>query len=214
MSPITFTQQGIITQYEFAKILIVSSDGMLEVSLPLTDDDRRDMEIHIRGKFAGSIAFQMKSTMHLDHRFRAYKLSIFFSVPTNKLVSHPNFYYSFAYFDIKTMAFADPIFIVPSMEVHKHAAPRLEGDRWTFNFSGSLDPASHDHWIPYRVLTHNVGARVLEILNSQQAGQTLAPLPAELADFSDLVFVGRAAAKSTADPGAKGRPATRQQPTS
>jgi hypothetical protein len=41
MSPITFTQQGIITQYELAKILIIMSDGVLEVTLPLTDDDRR-----------------------------------------------------------------------------------------------------------------------------------------------------------------------------
>ena len=55
MSPITFTQQGIITQCELAKILIITSDGLLEVALPLTDDDRRDMEIHMWGKFARNI---------------------------------------------------------------------------------------------------------------------------------------------------------------
>jgi len=71
---------------------------------------------------------------------------MFFSVPKAKLVSHPNFYYCFAYFDIKTLGFADPLFIVPSTEVHKHASPHLEGDRWTFNFGASLDPNSHDHW--------------------------------------------------------------------
>jgi len=35
----SFTQQGIVTQYELAKILIITSDGVLEVYLPLTDDD-------------------------------------------------------------------------------------------------------------------------------------------------------------------------------
>lgn len=49
MSPISFTQQGVVTQYALAIILIVTSDGRLEVALPLTCDDRRDMEIHIRG---------------------------------------------------------------------------------------------------------------------------------------------------------------------
>jgi hypothetical protein len=80
MSPITFTHQGIITQCELAKILIITSDGMVEVAFPLTDDDRRDMELHLHGKFAGYRAFQVKSTLHLAHRFRAYQLSMFFSV--------------------------------------------------------------------------------------------------------------------------------------
>lgn len=61
MSRISFTQQGIVAQYELAKILIITSKGMLEVALPLTDDDRRDMEIHIRGKFARSLALQVKA---------------------------------------------------------------------------------------------------------------------------------------------------------
>jgi hypothetical protein len=81
MSRITFTQQGIITQYELAKILIITSDGVLEVALPLTDDDRRDMEIHLRGKFARNVALQVKSTLLLEHRFKAYQLSMFLSSP-------------------------------------------------------------------------------------------------------------------------------------
>jgi hypothetical protein len=90
MSPISFTQRGIVTQYALAIVLILTSDGRLEVAVPLTDDDRRDMEIHIRGKFARSIALQVKSTTHLEHRFKAYQLSMFFLVPKDKLISHPN----------------------------------------------------------------------------------------------------------------------------
>jgi len=191
MSPITFTQQGIITQCELGKILIITSDGMLEVALPLTDDDRRDMEIHIRGKFARSIALQVKSTLHLEHRFKAYQLSMFFSVPKDKLISHPNFWYFFGYFDMKAMAFANPVFIVPSEEVHSHASPRLDGGRWTFNFGASLDPDSHDHWVPFRVQTHEVGARVLEIFGTEKVSRATAPLPAELAALDGLVLVGQ-----------------------
>jgi hypothetical protein len=191
MSPMTFTQQGVVTQYEVAKILIVSSGGMLEVSLPLTDDERRDMEIHIRGRF-GNFALQIKSTMHLDHRFKAYQLSMFFSVPKAKLITHPHFWYFFGYFDVKAMAFSNPVFIVPSAEVHKHASPRLDGERWTFNFSASLDPNSHDHWVPFRRPTDQVGPQVLDILEAQQAGALGAPFPAELAALDGIVLVGRA----------------------
>ena len=193
MSPITFTQQGIVTQCELAKILIITSDGMLEVALPLTDDDRRDMEIHLRGKFARSIAFQVKSTAHLAHRFKAYQLSMFFSVPKDKLISHPNFWYFFGYFDMKAMAFANPVFIVPSAEVHAHAAPHLDGDRWTFNFSASLDPGSQDRWVPFRVQTHEVGSRVLDIFGNEQVRLRTSPLPAELAGLDGLVLVGQRA---------------------
>src|ERR1700694_4825984 len=181
MSPITFTQQGIITQCELAKILIITSDGLLEVALPVTDDDRRDMEIHIRGKFARSIALQVKSTTHLSHRFKAYQLSMFFSVPKDKLINHPNFWYFFGYFDMKAMAYRDPVFIVPSEDVHTHAAPHLDGDRWTFNFSASLDPASQDPWVRGRPPPREVGSRVLDIFGSEEVSRAASPLPAELA---------------------------------
>ena len=191
MSPITFTQQGIVTQYEFAKILIVTSDGVLEVSLPLTDDERRDMEIHIRGKFASSIAFQVKSTTHLVHRYKAYQLSMFFSIPKDKVINHPNFWYFAGYFDMKAIAFADPVFIVPSTDMHKHAAPHFDGERWTFNFGASLDPNSQDHWRPYQVPTHKVGVRVIEILEHQQSDKTVPLLPAHVSELDGLVFVGQ-----------------------
>jgi hypothetical protein len=191
MSPISFTQQGIVTQCELAKILIITSDGVLEVAMPWTDDDRRDMEIHIRGKFARSIALQVKSTVHLAHRFKAYQLSIFFSVPKDRLISHPNFWDYFGYFDMKAMAYRDPVFIVPSEEVHAHAAPHLDGDRWTFNFSASLDPASEDHWVAWRTPTQEVGSRVLQIFGTETFSRSASPLPAELAALDGLVLVGR-----------------------
>ena len=193
MSPISFTQQGIITQYELAKILIITSDGVLEVAFPLTDDDRRDMEVHLHGKFAGYRAFQVKSTLHLAHRFKAYQLSMFFSVPKDRLISHPDFWYFFGYFALKAMTFANPVFIVPSAEVHSHASPRLDGDRWTFNFSASLDPSSQDRWVPSRVQTHEVGRRVLEIFANEQVRRGASPLPAALAELDGLVMVGQRA---------------------
>jgi hypothetical protein len=60
------------------------------------------------------LALQAKSTTHLAHRFKADQLSMFFSVPKDKLISHPNFWYYFGYFDMKAMGYRDPVFIVPT----------------------------------------------------------------------------------------------------
>jgi hypothetical protein len=133
----------------------------------------------------------VKSTVHLAHRFKAYQLSIFFSVPKDRLISHPNFWYYFGYFDIKAMAYRDPVFIVPSEEVHAHAAPHLDGDRWTFNFSASLDPASEDHWVSWRTPTQEVGGRVLQIFGTEAFSRGASPLPTELAALDGLLLVGR-----------------------
>ena len=38
------------------------------------------------------------------------QLSMFFSVPKERLVTHPNFWYFFGYFDKRAMAFGNPAF--------------------------------------------------------------------------------------------------------
>jgi hypothetical protein len=46
---ISLLQQGLIVQQEFAKLLMMGSGGPLELAPPLlTDDERRDFEIHVR----------------------------------------------------------------------------------------------------------------------------------------------------------------------
>ena len=45
--PLSLVQQGLIVQQEFAKLLMLGSDGRIEVAAPLTDDERRDYVIHV-----------------------------------------------------------------------------------------------------------------------------------------------------------------------
>lgn len=93
MTPISTTQQGVIAEREFMKLLMLGSDGELEVSAPVTDDERRDLETHIRGRFTNGLIFQVKSTTHIDHRFKARRLAIHFPVAKDRLISHPLFWY-------------------------------------------------------------------------------------------------------------------------
>jgi len=157
------------------------SDGLIEVTAPVTDDERRDMETHIKGRFGPNLVFQVKSTTYIKRQYAARNLSIRFQVVKNRLISHPLFWYFFAYLDRVAMGFSDPVFIVPSEEVHKHAAPRLDGGKWSFNFQASLQVETHDHWRDYQVSTREVGRHVLHILKTLPA--KLKVLAGAAADF-------------------------------
>jgi hypothetical protein len=173
MSPISTTQQGIIAEQEFMKLLMLGSDGDLEVSKPVTDDERRDLETHIRGQFTPGLIFQVKSTTHVDHRFKARRLSIHFPVAKDRLVSDPLFWYFFGRLDLEAMDFDDPVFPVPSKEVHQHATPELRGDTWSFNICPTLEPEANDHWRKYQHSTKEVGEYILHVLRTEPASTLL-----------------------------------------
>jgi hypothetical protein len=172
VSPISTTQQGLIAEQEYMKLLMLGSGGDLEVSKPVTDDERRDMETHIRGQFTPSLIFQIKSTTHVDHRFKARRLSIHFPVAVSRLISHPLFWYFFGLLNLDAMGYEDPVFPVPSEEVHRHATPELRDDTWSFNFCPSLEPDARDHWRKYQHSTKEVGKYILHVLRTQILAET------------------------------------------
>jgi hypothetical protein len=172
VSPISTTQQGFIAEREFMKLLMLGSGGELEVMAPATDDERRDLEAHIRGQFTPGFIFQVKSTTYLDRRFKARRLSIHFPVAEDRLVSHPLFWYFFAYLDIDAMGFDDPVFPVPSAEVHAHASPELRDKTWSFNFGASLEPDADDYWRKFQCAKKDVGRQILKALRAQKSAAT------------------------------------------
>src|SRR2546430_16760760 len=89
VSPISTTQQGFIVEREFMKLLMLGSDGELEVMAPATDDERRAMETPIRGQFTRGLIFQVKGTTYLDPRVKARPLSIPFPVAQRPAGSFP-----------------------------------------------------------------------------------------------------------------------------
>src|ERR1700716_20417 len=178
--PISLVQQGTATEFEFLKLVVLGGGGALEASRPATDDDRRDADVHRRSDFSLGLGFQVKSAAHVDHPWAADHLHIRFTVLKNRLVTHPLFFSFFAFLDLRIMRFADPVFIVPSTEVHQHAIPHLHGDVWHFDFHASLGPKAHDPWFPYRVDTLGVGKRILTIIADLEKDKSLA-LPPPLA---------------------------------
>lgn len=164
--PLNNVQIGVIAQYELAQLLLIGSDGRLEVSWPMTDDERRDAEVHIRGKFGESVALQIKTATH-EHGQRSRvtpMLQIPFTVHEAHLITDPRLWYHLSLLSLAKAAFVDPQYLVNSTKLHEHAVPRLRAGVWHFSFQANMAASSHDIWVPDRVLAADVGRTVLQIL--------------------------------------------------
>ena len=192
MSPrltrISLVQQGVIAQNEFAKLLMMGSRGLIELAAPLTDEERRDFEIHIHGSYSSALAVQVKSVMQLVRLSKNVRgLHCQFRVRAAHVVNDPLFWYFFACLDRKTMRFADPTFLVPSHIVHQQASPVKSGGFWTFTVQASMELVSADRWAPYRVNTVDLGTKALAIMRRQRPGESTSSLLA----LPDLVWLQR-----------------------
>src|SRR5437868_7117019 len=99
---ISLVQQGVISQNEFAKYGMMGSGGLIEYAAPLTDEERRDWELHIHGLYGSALAIQVKSVLQLYPLSKnALYLRSFFVVRASRLVNDPLFYYFYAYLDPK-----------------------------------------------------------------------------------------------------------------
>ena len=182
-SRISFVQQGIVTQNEFAKLVMMGSGGRIELAVPLTDEERRDFEVHVHGRYGSALALQVKSAMELTRlSVNALYLRVHFGVRASRVVNDPVFWYFLAYFNPATIRFEDPTFLVPSAFLHEHASPRKKGDEWLFTFQASMEPGSHDRWEPYRVSQLALGKKVTQVIDD------LRKLPASI-DASQLLEV-------------------------
>lgn len=167
--PLNNVQIGVIAQNEVAKLFVIGSDGRLEVSWPMTDDERRDAEVHIREHFGESMALQVKTVTHLQRprgRVTA-QLQIPFAVREEHLLSDPLFWYHLSCLNLPTAGFADPQYFVNSTKIHEHAVPRLRNGVWRFSFQANLAENSRDIWVPDRVHGIDVAPRILRILDDQ-----------------------------------------------
>jgi hypothetical protein len=124
VSPPGNVQFSRFTETEVAKILTFGSDGLLEVMVPMTDDERRDLETHLKQKFRLSLAIQVKARHVLVRRNRADLLEIRLDEKRERLVADLFFWYFFGFMDVTEMHFRAPVFLVPSDVVHTSADPR------------------------------------------------------------------------------------------
>jgi hypothetical protein len=196
VSRLSDVQFSRFAEMEAAKLLTLGRPrGVLEVMLPMTDDERRDLEAHIKEHFRLSFAMQVKASYVLYRLGRAARFQKSFVVRPERLIEDLFFYYFFGFMDLDTMAYRAPVFLVPSHVVHNEAVHQLRGGLLHYNFVASMDPKSKDRWRPYACEPSEVAGRVVKFLRAHE-GRRRASLA--LAAGSTIVepgtiVVGRAA---------------------
>jgi hypothetical protein len=187
---ITNVQQGVITEAEFAKICILTSNGRLIPTRALADDERRDFEIHIRRHFGESLAFQLKTArrLRLHGRSRRLLISCREKVP---LVSDPRLLYFLAHFDLKLRGFTDPVFLVPSPYFHKHALHGVDEHGIKLQFHASTEPGSSDIWSQWALPQAELGLRILQFLQGLSPQARLDRQAEQLIAMSGTVWLRR-----------------------
>ena len=194
---VSFIQQGVIAQFEFANILTLGTAGRLEVAVPLADDERRDYEIHIKGDFARSLAVQVKSARHLINVNGHKYLGIRFIVANARIVKDRRFWYFFAHLDFRKMAFTEPVYLVPSTVVHGHARA-ISGNRSEFLFLANLSPRSKDTWAPYRLSIAEVGHAILRVIDAFPSALQASASVSTLSATPGLVWVSQLSTRRVA----------------
>ncbi len=173
MSGLSPQQIGKIGERLFYKLLILGSRGKLEAFMPVADEERRDFEVHIKGEYLPILALQVKCHTRLWYgKWRKFaRLSISFRILEGNIRTNKLFWYVFASLDVHSMGFRDPVFIIPSAEVHKHARipGRPRGQQVAYSFVASLDPHARDKWSRYQVAASDVGERVLQIIRESSS---------------------------------------------
>jgi hypothetical protein len=172
VSPLSDVQFSRFTETEVGKLLTFGRPrGVLEVMVPMTDDERRDLETHIKEHFRLSLAIQVKACHVLYQHGPTSRLQKRFFVKRERLIEDLFFWYFFGFMDLETAAFRAPVFLVPSHVVHTEAVHQVRGNIVDFNFVASMDPSSKDRWRPYACHPSEVAGRVVKFLRAHQRGK-------------------------------------------
>ncbi len=191
--PISNSQEGTITEGEFAKVVMVTSGGKAVPTRGLTDDEHRDFDIHLR-RHLTDLAVQCKTSLVVRKHGRYPMLQITFRVRP-PLFTSPQFYYFFAHFNTRSIAFTEPVFLVPSWFVHKHGRKGTGTRKGAipFQFKASLGPNARDKWSPYQLTLPELGPRIVEILQELSRRQKSSGQVLQLFQGHDVIWVRKPA---------------------
>jgi hypothetical protein len=157
ISRLSDVQFSRFTETEVAKLLTFGRPrGALEVMVPMSDDERRDLETHLKEHFRLSLAMQVKAARGLYQHGR------------KRLIDDPFFWYFFGFMDLETAAFRAPVFLVPSHVVHAEAVHEVHGNIVDFDFVASMNPLSKDRWRPYACDPAELAGRVVKFLRAHE----------------------------------------------
>jgi hypothetical protein len=159
---ISVLQLSKVAEQEVAKLLVVGSDGLLDVGHPQPDDAGFDLEVFERWAFGGRLLLQVRCVRRLHPHARSRRLMC--GLKTKEATGNCSWYF-IGHFDCALMKFTNPVFLMPAWTLQAMSRKNAAKLRQT-RLHASMEPSSHDRFAPYRLNTHEVGKRVLYIVRS------------------------------------------------
>jgi hypothetical protein len=157
---ISASRLGKSVEYLVAASCVLASDGKLNVSTSMVDDEGVDLVFH-RSDHVATLAVQVKSrslgtvTLSQYERFLA-------NVRSETFRPRPSLYVLFVAADVPGGTF-DLAWLVPSEVLAARARPNARG---RLRFSASPKANSADQWREYRVSRAELPQRILSVLDS------------------------------------------------
>jgi hypothetical protein len=157
-------QTGRAAELRFCSLVMLGSGGLIELVPPAADDERRDFELHPKHRFGQPLSIQVKVATQLD-RGDTLRIRVLYGrrQPVDRA-----YWFFLAYLDLKTLDFADPMFLIPSTALRRRGRP-VEHVR------ASIRAGAGDRWVKYRVTRLDLGRRLCEELHRlHPAGEEVA----------------------------------------
>ncbi|MGG1520212.1 hypothetical protein ABE504_32880 [Paenibacillus oryzisoli] len=135
-------QKGKLIESQIANMLTLVSDGQINVSIPIVDDDGIDLLVNRKGCF-NVVFLQVKSRFVTTSGF---KNRLDFQVQKSSFKVSDNFYILCVYFD-QAKNEIDTMWLIPSIEV-KNQSVSLE---LHFRIVANRNEVSNDKWSGFKV---------------------------------------------------------------
>jgi hypothetical protein len=140
----------------FSSYVTLTSDGELELYLPVADDDHVDVAGGRRGAVP-RLAIQVKTALHLD---RAGKVEARATFTDGVPREHPAFLYAIVYIQAAEVR---AFWLVPSADFNRLAYRGRVGQG--LQLHAYVSPDGTDRFTPFRLEPRQLGPRLLEILD-------------------------------------------------
>jgi hypothetical protein len=153
-----------VIQHEVVKLLVLGSGGKLGV-MPLRREDDFDLVVSIPEAGQSVIGLRIETASRLTSGPFGEWLVIESSMPPKHFQEDPRASYVFGHFSVEAMAFAGPLFVIPSTLIRP--VPGIKGKSPRLSFRARTD-AFNQEWSQFAFPPDQIGAYMLDMLRGQR----------------------------------------------
>ena len=155
---------------EVAKLLSRGSRGQLVVT-QLSPAEPLDLLVNVPD-LSSVLGLKIQTCSRLSQGRFGEWLVVEFGAPVGQ-GPDPRFLYFFGHFSLSSMAFAAPVFLVPSTLIHATPHPKSAVQSPRISFKARMDGVNQE-WSEYAFAPNDLGAAVLGLLDSTRLSEVIA----------------------------------------